>query len=246
MANGLLSTRTVPAPYLCAFLIAAAAATTPSPAPAASLDPPPHAAPRLADFNGAAPSDDTRDLADWVVDANDNRGLPFVIVDKKAAMVFAFDAGGHTRGHAPALLGMAIGDDSAPGIGTRKLSDIRPAERTTPAGRFVAALDYNLHGVEVLWVDYDAAISLHRVVAGTPRERRAERLASPTPLDNRVSFGCINVPPAFFDEVILPAFKGTNGIVYVLPETRSAQAVFASYRVERRVASDTASKASAK
>lgn len=195
---------------------------------------------------GAAPSSDTRDLADWVVDAANIRGLPFVIVDKKAAMVFAFDAAGRVLGHAPALLGMAIGDDSAPGIGTRKLSAIRPQERTTPAGRFVAALDYNLHGVEILWVDYDAAISLHRVVAGTPQERRAQRLASPTPLDNRVSFGCINVPPAFFDDVILPAFKGTDGIVYVLPETRSAHAVFGSYRVERRLASDMASQASAK
>ena len=49
---------------------------------------------------------------------------------------------------------------------------------------------------------------------------------SPTPLDNRISFGCINVPAAFFDRVIRPAFKGTNGIVYVLPETRAAREVF--------------------
>ena len=35
-------------------------------------------------------------------------------------------------------------------------------ERTTPAGRFVASLDRDVHGQEVLWVDYDAAISMHR------------------------------------------------------------------------------------
>jgi len=181
-----------------------------------------------ADFKHAVGSDEVRQLADWVLDAGNNRGLPFMVVDKKQAMVFAFYPDGRLRGMAPALLGSAVGDDSAPGIGQRKLADIQPGERTTPAGRFVAALDYNLHGVEILWVDYDAAISLHRVVAGTPRERRAARLASASPLDNRVSYGCINVPATFFDEVVKPAFRGTNGIVYVLPETRSAQAVFGS------------------
>lgn len=180
-------------------------------------------------FTAVAASDEARQLVDWILDANDHRGLPFLVIDKKQAMVFAFHPDGRLRGMAPALLGMAVGDDSAPGIGQRKLSAILPGERTTPAGRFVAALDYNLHGVEILWVDYDAAISLHRVVKGTPNERRAARLASPSPLDNRVSYGCINVPARFFDDVVKPAFTGSNGIVYVLPETRTAQAVFGAY-----------------
>src|SRR5674476_1663356 len=61
---------------------------------------------------------------------------------------------------ARALLGSALGDDSVPGIGDRKLSSIRPEERTTPAGRFVAALGLNLGGAEILWVDYDGAVSM--------------------------------------------------------------------------------------
>jgi len=69
------------------------------------------------------------------------------------------------------------------------------------------------------------------VIAGTPKERRAQRLASPSPDDNRVSYGCINVPVHFFDAVVKPAFTGTNGIVYVLPETRPARVVFGSYDV---------------
>jgi hypothetical protein len=73
---------------------------------------------------------------------------------------------------------------------------------------------------------------LHPVVAGSPKERRAQRLASPSPLDNRISYGCINVPVAFYKTVVSPAFKGTEGIVYVLPETRSARQVFGSYAVE--------------
>ena len=219
---------TIPKTLLAIGLVAAVLAAPATASDAAA------GAPQRAGVQDAAPSEEARQLTDWIVDANNNRGLPFLVVDKKQAMVFAFHADGRLRGMAPALLGMAVGDDSAPGIGQRKLAAIRPDERTTPAGRFVAALDYNLHGVEILWVDYDAAISLHRVVAGTPKERRAERLASPSALDNRVSYGCINVPATFFDQVVKPAFTGTNGIVYVLPETRSAQAVFGAYDVGQR------------
>ena len=128
-----------------------------------------------------------------------------------------------------------------PGIGNRKLASIRPDERTTPAGRFVAALDINLHGKEMRWVDYDAAISMHPVITSNPLERRAERLATPTPLDKRISYGCINVQPEFFKNVVSPAFKCTNGIVYVLPETRAVQEVFASYDVDEHARQQTAS-----
>ena len=72
------------------------------------------------------------------------------------------------------------------------------------------------------------------MITSNVEERRAERLATPSPLDNRISYGCINVPANFFKHVVGPAFKGTNGIVYVLPETRSPQKVFASYDVEER------------
>lgn len=189
---------------------------------------------KRVNFNQESASQDARQMADWVIDSGDHRGMPFVIVDKKEAKVFVFHADGLLRGTAPVLLGLALGDDSVPGIGDRKLSTIRPDERTTPAGRFVAALDRNLHGGDILWVDYDAAISLHPVVTTNLKEQRAQRLATPTPLDNRISYGCINVPAEFFKNVVSAAFKGTNGIVYVLPETRTSRQVFASYDVDER------------
>ena len=43
-----------------------------------------------------------------------------------------FEADGHLKGDAPVLLGLARGDDTVPGIGERKLADIKPSERTTP------------------------------------------------------------------------------------------------------------------
>ena len=108
------------------------------------------------------------------------------------------------------------------------------------AGRFVAALDRNFSGTEILWVDYDGAVSLHPVITSKAQERRAQRLATPSPLDNRISYGCINVPVKFYEQVVTPAFTGTNGIVYVLPETRPPREVFSSYDVEERARLQTA------
>ena len=190
------------------------------------------AAQAAADFAREQASRNARQLADWVVDSGDNAGKPFVIVDKVNARIFVFDAGGRVRGAAAALLGSARGDHSVPGIGERELSDVHPADRTTPAGRFVAALGQNSRGEDVVWVDYDAAVSLHRVITTNPEERRLHRLATPTPKDNRISYGCINVPVAFYETVVSPAFTGTEGIVYVLPETRPAREVFGSYDTE--------------
>lgn len=179
-----------------------------------------------ADFAKESPSVDARHVADWAVDSGDHKAMPFVIVDKIVGRVFVFDPQGRLQGAAPALLGLAQGDDSVPGIGSRKMSTIRPEERTTPAGRFVATLERSLKGDEILWIDYEAAIALHRVIATAPKERRLQRLDSRTASDRRITYGCINVPVKFFDNVVVPAFKGTAGIVYVLPETRSVREVF--------------------
>ena len=138
-------------------------------------------------------------MADWVVAAGDNAGMPFVIVDKVAAEVFVFDARGRLSGAAPALLGLARGDDALPGIGERRLADIGPGDRVTPAGRFVASLGQDLGEKNVLWVDYESGVALHRVITTNPREHRLKRLASPSPLQRRISYGCINVPAAFYD-----------------------------------------------
>ena len=182
-------------------------------------------APGGADFRAEAASQDVHDVADWALASGDAAGLPFLIIDKRAARVFVFDGAGQLRGAAAALLGLSRSDDAIPGIGQRRLATITPAERTTPAGRFEASLGHDLEQ-DILWIDYDAALSLHRVVKGVPRDRRAQRLASPTPLDNRISYGCVNVPAAFYDRVVIPAFTGTIGIVYILPETRAVAEIF--------------------
>ena len=205
----------------------AAAAEMGAAIPAAHAVPAPSS--KRADFDGAQAPADVRQLADWIVASKDNQGVAFVIVEKPQAVVFVFDAKGKILGTAPCLVGAQPGDDSVPGVGTMTLAQITPDMRTTPAGRFVAALGHDLGKTDVLWVDYPDAISLHRVVNNVRSERRPERLASPDPRQHRISWGCINVPAKFFDKVVQPAFTGTVGIVYILPEIKSMHDAFPKY-----------------
>jgi hypothetical protein len=171
-------------------------------------------------------SPDVLEVRDWVLQTGDSDGLPFFIIDKRRARMYVFDAAGRRQADAPVLLGAARGDHTVEGIGERRLSEIRPEEKTTPAGRFLAQRGQNLRREDVVWVDYEAAVSIHRIRATDPRERRHERLASPTALDNRISYGCINVPADFYDSVVVPAFSHGRVLVYILPETRPAAELF--------------------
>jgi hypothetical protein len=182
--------------------------------------------PRVADFDGESASEDARQVANWVVTSGDNRKLFFVILDKANTKVFVFEPSGKLRSATPVLIGAARGDDSVDGIGGRPIAEVQPQERTTPAGRFLAEPGRNATGEDVVWVDYDAAVSMHRVRTTEPKERRLERLASATTDDNRISYGCINMPVAFFETVLKPAFNASYGVVYVLPEVKPLAEVF--------------------
>lgn len=185
-------------------------------------------------------------VTDWVIASSDNGSMPFVIIDKVAAEVFVFGADGRFKGAAPALLGSARGDRSWPGMGDRELSNIPPNQRTTPAGRFIAGFGPAYGGKDVLWVDYPSATSLHAVITTNPKEHRLQRLQTPTPKDNRITFGCINVPAAFYKNVVRPTFKGTSGIVYILPEKLPIARVLPAFHAHTAAASSASDYASPK
>ena len=211
-------------------------APPPPPAPVVvPTPPPPPPAPIPLEFTGiqtAAPmqapldrlqsaSPEVQSVAQWVGSSHDNAGLPFLVVDKVNAQVYAFTPFAQLKATAPILLGMGHGDvmlvpANAP------MSAIPPEKRITPAGRYLSYLVTDSHGKQVLAIDDHNAISLHIVVKGTPAQQRAARLASVTSDDNRISFGCINVPPGFFTQVVSPDFTPARGVVYVLPETKPA------------------------
>lgn len=180
-----------------------------------------HAAP---DFMAERASSDARYAATWVLAGADNRNRPFAVVDKRDARIYVFAAGGRLVGASAVLLGVTPGDFS---IGTgRPPASLSLAERTTPAGRFEAQPGRNDKGEEIVWIDYAAALAIHRLRPAPARERRPARLASPTPDDNRISAGCVVVPVAFYEAVVAPTLGSGGSVVYVLPETHPVRGLF--------------------
>ena len=216
----------------------AAPAPVVAPTPPAPPPPPqlvysgdPAAPPQVAqtDLLQTAPIDVRNTLA-WVMSSRDHRGAPFLMVDKPSAQAFVFNGAGELVAVAPVLMGMGKGDEmlvpnAAP------MSAIPPSKRITPAGRWWARLAPDASGKVVLVIDHDAALSLHPIVKGQPWEKRAHRILTGTPEDNRISFGCINAPVAFFSNVVNTLFADKMGVVYILPETRSAAQQF-GFQVE--------------
>jgi hypothetical protein len=186
-------------------------------------------APHLADFNGRKLSDEATLVANWAAYTRDHKKHAFVIIDKKHAHSYTFGPDDKLIGDAPVLLGKAIGDDSAPDIGTRPLNKVKEYEKTTPAGRFVAEPGVNTHGEDIIWVSYDLAVSMHRVRKVAESEHRFARLASPTYKDNRISYGCINNVVPYYEHVLAPTVKKYGAIIYVLPDVKDVRKLFHAF-----------------
>jgi len=188
--------------------------------------------PRLtaADFSAMEavrqPTADARHMADWVVQRRDNGRMPFIVLDKRDARLYVFDAQGHLQAQTAVLLGAAHGDETYPGIGDVPIADVKPWQRTTAAGRFVTRPGLDADRTDVVWLDYDAALAMHRVINKVKAERRLQRIASDSPKVRRISWGCINIPIDFFDTYISPVFGKRSGVTYVIPERKSFAEVF--------------------
>jgi hypothetical protein len=228
-----------------ALIVPAAKSTPPSPAPSKQATSK-LATSKLATKRPAAklivpaPSPDATRVANWIAASGDNRALPYAIVDKVNAALFLFDAKGKPLGSVPVLIGVAVGDEATPGIGSKNLAEIGPAEKTTPAGRFLAKYGLAFGKERILWVDYATSVALHPIPKTANRkERRAQRMLSPTPDDNRITFGCINVPQAFYNKAVQPQFQRKGGYVYILPDTKPVEDVFPRLRVQALAESGT-------
>jgi hypothetical protein len=180
----------------------------------------------LSALEGVDASDDARYVEHWIRARGDDHGRPFVIVDKKAARIFVFGAGGKLVGESSTILGQSRGDVPVPGAGQKNPSDLLPNERKTPAGRFESQPGRNLHGEPVVWVDYDTGIAIHRVRPGISQMQRVSSLATDDPNNKRLSLGCVVVPEDFFWTVVIPTMGQGRGTVYVLPEDEPVQALF--------------------
>lgn len=176
---------------------------------------------QAGDFASLHVSADTRQVVQWVEHSGNAHGRPFAVVDKRSAHIYVFDAAGRLAGDSPAILGSAVGDRIAPKVGLHaQQGHVPPAERTTPAGRFDAEPGENASGEAIVWVDYDSAFAIHRVRPGSTWKVRTQRLAGASADGRRLSWGCVVVPPAFYQGVIARVLGRTRSVVYVLPETR--------------------------
>ena len=194
---------------------------------------------RRADFRGRDASPEVQHVADWALHTADNGGFPFIIVDKVNAKAFAFDRYGILIDWTPVLVGMGVGDKFAPGVLQMDMYKTKPSQRVTPAGRYFAEEDRDLDGKKVLWVDYDAGIAIHRVPAKFTKQRRLERIVSPDPAEHRITYGCINVLPGFYDRVVAQNFRARGGVVYVLPDSTPLESVFRTHEVAPRAVTRT-------
>ena len=165
------------------------------------------------------------EFAHAVIRHADAGGRAFGVVDKRAATLWIFDGRGQPLARTPVLVGQAVGDTAPADIGTRPLARVRPHEKITSAGRYITEPGSNTKAEDIVWLDYDAALSMHRV-RNVPGESRTQRLATPSVADNRISFGCINVPASFYDRYVDPLFSRQVGVVYVLPESRPLASLF--------------------
>jgi hypothetical protein len=211
---------------------AAKARSKPKQAPRSAAAPPPEVT--------VSPSAGAQRVADWIAASGDNQALPYAVIDKTAASLVLYDAKGKPFGQVPVLIGIAAGDEATPGVGSKKLGEIGPAEKTTPAGRFLAKFGYAAGRQRVLWVDYTNSVAIHPIPADASKtENRRKRMLSPEAEDNRITFGCINVPRAFYDKAVRPLFQKKGGYVYVLPDTKPLEEVFPRLRVHALAAAAT-------
>jgi len=177
-------------------------------------------------------SPDAERVAAWIAASGDNHALPYAVIDKNSASLLLYDGRGKPVAQVPVLIGIAPGDDATPGVGSKTLGEIGPAEKTTPAGRFLAKFGYAAGRQKVLWVDYTNSVAIHPIPGdAAKREMRRERLLSPEPDDNRITFGCINVPRAFYGSALRPLFQKKGGYVYILPDSKPLEDVFPRLRV---------------
>jgi hypothetical protein len=154
-----------------------------------------------------------------VLASADHGGLPFAVVDKKAATLTIFRGDGQLIGATPVLLGQTAGDEAQPGVGARTQSgQLRIGDRVTTAGRFVSQPGHNRDGEAIVWIDYDSALAIHRLRPGPSQHDRALRLASADPQSRRVSAGCVVVPVAFYDKVVAPVLGRGRAVIYVMTE----------------------------
>lgn len=182
---------------------------------------------RKIDAKGKNISFDAAKTAQWVLDTGDSDGYPFIVTDKVGATMYFFDKNGVLLRKSPVLVGKNVGDF----IGHTD------AGRVTPSGRFEIAPEtdatygnvFSVMGTDM--IDSESGdlveVAIHRLSLHDPSENRPKRIATATPLDNRISWGCMNLDNKVMDWAVNKYPLG--GVIYILPETADGRSAFAPF-----------------
>ncbi|HSV55120.1 MAG TPA: hypothetical protein VLJ57_23550 [Burkholderiaceae bacterium] len=142
-----------------------------------------------ADLARENASPEVRRVAQWAVSSQDPGGLPFLVVDKARARLFAFDPHGRLRASTPVVLDTRRGD--------------APSAPAAPAGRFVADGWLSAPAGSLVWVNAQASLSLHSLPPDRVAGQGAER--------------ALHVAGDFYRDYLVP-LKSQGSVAYVVPD----------------------------
>lgn len=168
-----------------------------------------------ADLARASASPQVGRVAQWAVLTGDHSGLPFVVVDKSRARLFAFDPQGRLRGSTPILR-------SASGRQERNAASM-------PEGRFVADSWLSVRSDGIVWVNADTTVSLHGLSSSQASEATPNVPAAPDA--NATAQAALHVEDGFYRNYLSP-LRSQGSVAYVLHEDPSAQEMFGRWEME--------------
>lgn len=180
-----------------------------------------------ADFSDVEASSASRMVADYLLRKHGS-AKPFIIVDKNNGISYLFKDG-KLVSKTSTLTGAMKADLP------NKFTNIQDPDwdKAPTEGKITQAGEFN-GGVKV-GVGYPIVVemkrwqlpsgkwvaqSMHQTYLGDAVENRPGRLASATPEDNRITWGCVNAPAEWMNEHIAPML-GENITVAVLPHNNA-------------------------
>lgn len=141
----------------------------------------------------------------------------FLVIEKVESTIYRVNNDGSIEAQSNALVGKDIKD--VPNMDLY-YKNPRLGTRITPAGVFrIKRYTSPKYGRVIAFLEGPkATTAIHRVYLGNVHERRDERIRSGNASDRRITFGCVNVPEEFLDQIWdLP--NGT--LLFIIPETVS-------------------------
>lgn len=142
----------------------------------------------------------------------------YYIVDKPTATIYAIDKNGKEISSSPVIIGKAGERANTADMSKPKEGEVT----TTPAGRYdighedINEEDLSLYHGMVLSLYNTDALKIHITY---PYEyiKRTDALKTKTVADNRISWGCINVPESFWISSVAP-YTENGSTIFITPD----------------------------